>query len=214
MTVTHERVMSHPTSCRSVTLNCLGALCGALALAGCNAHDPTTTSIAVTCDPPTVSDYAGHWRLMLPSTLTGSTLSDCTEPAMDGATVIVPTQSVCPADPASPCPVELIFAITIVLKDYHPGGLPLYGIIGQTGSEQFLLGEIRSGACSASFSFGQAGGIQFICSGTFADSHREMFVSCSHGTIPIEGQTQESFCRISPPLEPVVEFLPGTPASS
>jgi hypothetical protein len=161
----------------------------------------------IACDPPTVADYAGTWRLTLPSTLTGSTFTHCTDPASDGTAVTVPTETPCPEDPTSPCSVVLTFGVTVFLKEYHPGGVPRYGISGTTDAGQYLLGEFDDATCTASFSFGQGGGPDFGCTGTVAETHREMFGSCSKGTPPLEGQNQGWLCDVSPPIEPLVEFL-------
>lgn len=186
----------------------MAVLCGALGLTGCGGDDDPTRMSLTFCDPPTVGDYARTWRLTLPSTLTGSTFTRCTDRATDGTAVTVPTGTPCPEDPTSPCPVVLTFAVSVFLKDYQPGGVPRYGFTGTTNAGQYVLGEIDHATCTASFGFGQDGGVGFGCSGTVANTHREMFGSCSLGTIPIEGQAQVSICDVSPPIEPLIEFLP------
>jgi len=90
----------------------MAALSVAFALTGCGQGDHPTREPLATCDPPTVGDYAGTWRLTLPSTLTGSTFTRCADPASDGTPVVVPTQQPCPEDPTSPCQVVLAFSIT------------------------------------------------------------------------------------------------------
>mgnify|MGYP001562700987 CR=1 FL=1 len=193
---------------RGGTTGCVAVLCGALALAGCSQGDHLPTIAPLTCDPPTLSDYAGTWRLTLPSTLPGSTFTHCAAPALDGTAVTVSTETPCPEGPTSPCPVVLTFAITIYLKEYRPGGVPRYGISGTTNGGLTLFGEIDSGSCTASFRFYQVDGPGFSCSGTFAETHHEMFASCPEGWVPVAGQTQNSICDVSPPFEPLVEFPP------
>lgn len=200
--------MSNTRCRRGATFGRAAVLCGALALTGCNHDGKPIQSVLVACDPPTLGDYAGPWRLTLPSTLTGSTFTHCTDQAFDGTTVTVPTGTPCPEDPTSPCPVVLTFEITIYLKEYHPGGVPRYGISGTTEAGQYLFGEFDDATCTASFSFGQSGGPDFGCTGTAAETHREMFGSCSKGSPPIGGQIQGWPCDVSPPIEPLVEFLP------
>jgi hypothetical protein len=198
---------------RRAMLGRVAVLGGLVVLAGCGQDDHPATSALITCDPPALADFSGSWRLTLPSTVTGSTFIHCTEPASDGTAVTVPTEVPCPEDPTSPCPVELTFSVTVFVKEYHPGGVPLYGIVGSTDAGQVLFGEIESGACTASFRFGQSGDVHFGCSGTFADSHREMFASCLEGEPPGGVSEKDRACDVSPPIEPLVEFLPPEPAT-
>ena len=202
--------MSDTVCRRGATFSRIAVLCGALALAACGRSD---RSIApVTCDPPRLDDYATTWRLTLPSTLTGSTFTHCTDLVSEGTAVTVPTGTPCPEDPVSPCPVVLTFDITVYVKEYHPGGVPRYGITGTTDTGQVLFAEFDDATCTAAFSFGGGGGASFGCAGTVAETHREMFGSCAKGTAPIEGQYEGSHCDVSPPIEPLVEFLHPEPA--
>lgn len=211
-TFVERRAVSDTVRLRGAAFSCVAVLGGALALAGCSQSDHRIARALATCDQLTLADYAGTWRLTLPSTLTGSTFTHCTDPASDGTAITVPTGTPCPENPTSPCPVVLTFTITIFLKDYQPGGVPRYGFSGTTDAGQYILGEIDHATCTASFSFGQDGGVGFGCLGTVAENHREMFGLCAKGTIPVDGQGQGSTCDVAPPIEPLIEFLPPEPA--
>ena len=166
----------------------------------------------IACDPPRLDDYLATWRITLPSTVTGSTFTHCSDPMLDGTAVVFPTEAPCPEDPMSPCPAVLNFDISVYLKEYHPGGDLVYGIVGTTAAGHVLFAGFDNATCTASFSISQGEAASFGCAGPVAESHREIFASCSNGAPPHEGPHLDRPCDISPPIEPLVEFLHAEPA--